>query len=556
MKNTQNANEIFFVSRLDDDCSFGAELLCNIAPRLAREIDELQIIIIGGGTEFERLNQKAKIINMQTERKNGQKLVTLIGGVSTPKSHFHQGALFVGVSRAALEAMSEGLAVLLLGNEGCLGLLDKNNLQIAIKTNFTCRHKYCEFPTQKSIENHLFNEIMRYFSLSNKDKERLSELSLKIVAENYTADKMAARTLNVYKEVTEIFANSSQKVAICGYYGHGNLGDEAILRIITEHIKKISPRADIFIVNPKSPIDAIIALQGAELFIFGGGSLLQNATSDLSLLCYLAIIKLAGALCKRKIMLSNGFGPIITRHIPRALLLQAIKNTVKTFDYISVRDKNSQISLKALLPNKKINLIPDPVYEILPQISNNIVKKSTQNSQNSSYIAYIPNSRALHISKLSTEQICSALTDLANQSNASLLIAVMNNEDIPLAREICKKTKSAQVILSATAEDLCKALSDASLTITQRYHGALISLSLGIPTIALSTDPKIVSLSDDFEHYFINFNPKIIKNNAFLSKKASVFLKKLSKNDEKTTDINQKRAQVEEKIDAIIKKYL
>lgn len=568
---TQNTtNKVIFVSRLDKDCSLGADLLCNIAHQLATKLKNPKIIIIGGGTEFDRIYRISNEINAKINRE----LIEVVGNVQNPREYFTDGALFVGVSRAALEAMSKGLAVILLGNEGYLGLLDENNLQIAIKTNFTCRNHNRENDSKKSLKKRLFEEIIRYFALSSKEKEHLSTLSQKIITENYTADKMATRTLKVYKDTIRNFSDSPpkiapcgyrgyerpsakhQKIALCGYYGHGNLGDEAILQVITKHIQKSAPCAHLAIINPKSPIEAIIALQGAKLFIFGGGSLLQNATSDSSLLCYLMTIRLASALCNHKIMLSNGFGPIIESNIPRDILLQAIKNAVDTFDYVSVRDRKSQKSLQALLPNKKIDLIPDPVYELLPQANDNINKNLINHPQNSSYIVYIPNSRALHISKLNAKQMYSALTHLANKVNASLLIAVMNNKDVPLAKKIFAKSKSVRFILLKNVEDLCEIASGASLVITQRYHGALVSLALEIPTLALSTDPKIISLGNDFDHIFENCNPKIIKNHTFLSEKVSFLLQKVSKHDPKVSQIDRKSVEVESKIDAIIKYYL
>ena len=150
------------------------------------------------------------------------------------------------------------------------------------------------------------------------------------------------------------------KIAICGYYGHGNFGDEVILRVILSKIKELNPNVQINILTPKKPACLLQNMIGADVFIFGGGSILQNATSDASLLCYLGIISLSSVLCKRKIMLANGIGPILERKIPRKILIQATARAINYFDYISVRDTHSQKMLQNILPHRKINLVPDP----------------------------------------------------------------------------------------------------------------------------------------------------------------------------------------------------
>jgi glycosyltransferase involved in cell wall biosynthesis len=128
---------VIFASRLDHDCSLGAEILCEIAPKLYKKHPEIQILIIGGGSEFSKIKRKAEKINQKINRE----LIKTVGYVENPSEFYKCGDLFVGVSRAALEAMARGCAVILLGNEGYLGLLDKSTLPRAKRTNFTCREE-------------------------------------------------------------------------------------------------------------------------------------------------------------------------------------------------------------------------------------------------------------------------------------------------------------------------------------------------------------------------------------------------------------------------------
>ena len=61
------AHKIIFMSRLDEDCSLGAHLLCDIAPALARKLGKIEIFIIGGGAEYKKILKCAKRINRDFE---------------------------------------------------------------------------------------------------------------------------------------------------------------------------------------------------------------------------------------------------------------------------------------------------------------------------------------------------------------------------------------------------------------------------------------------------------------------------------------------------------
>ena len=77
---------------------------------------------------FKSLLEKANKVNQIFP--NG-KLIFMLGNIANPSVYFEPGSLFVGVSRSALEAMAHGLPVILLGNEGYLGLFDKSKIEYA-----------------------------------------------------------------------------------------------------------------------------------------------------------------------------------------------------------------------------------------------------------------------------------------------------------------------------------------------------------------------------------------------------------------------------------------
>ena len=512
--------KIVFVSRLDTDCSLGAFVLCDIAPLLARKYEDLEIIIVGGGNKYPQICKKATQINNIINRR----LIFAAGFVDDPSVYFEGETIFVGVSRAALEAMAYGLPTILLGNEGYLGLLNEKNLEFAQKTNFTCRGAGGIYNIT-DLTNSLFNEISCFFNLDEEEKAHISSFSYQIVKKGCSAHYMAQKTLDVYrKTVAEYNQNRPRKIAICGYYGHKNLGDEAILSIIKQKLLERSKNVKICLVRGKNPLKIASSLIQADIFIFGGGSLLQNSTSNASLFYYIAIVHLANLLCKQKIMLSNGIGPIENGLIPRQMLLNAIKKAVNTFDYISVRDTDSQKLLSRTLPNRKIHLIPDPAL-----LCEEKAPTTNENSTNKRFFVYIPCANGLKKSRIDTTKLAHSLSKIEKQFEIQPVIAILNTQqDFAIAKKLKSDLKGAKIVCPTTPNELFSLFKEAKWVISQRYHGSLFALTRGIPTLAVSNDPKMHALCKDFGAFPCQ-NAKILVSDDELIRKLLILEKKYKK---------------------------
>ncbi len=489
--------KIIFVSRLDADCSLGASILCDIAPILHPKYPDLQIIIIGGGEKYPEIHKKS----LQINEKINHQLIIALGNVDSPADYFEPSSLFVGVSRAALEAMAHSLPVILLGNEGFLGLLDHNTLKIAQKTNFTCRGS-CNNMNLEQLKTLLLTEICHFFELPDKEKERLCNFSYQIVKNGYSAKEMAEKTIIFYEKTLTKYQKSCarahstpQKIAICGYYGHSNLGDEAILSSIRKKLLKYAPDSPIEVIGNKNPLKNLQALFKADLFIFGGGSLLQNSTSNASLFYYLATIHIANLLCKRKIMLANGIGPVENNFFTRDFMLKMISRAVNTFDFISVRDTDSQKLLSSLLPHRNIHLVPDPALMHAKEINHKLI-----NERKKENFIYIPCVRGLKKLKISAESIAQTMTLIEKSFELSPLLVVLNpKEDLSFAKSVKFLMPNAKIFCPTTPYELFELFASAKFVISQRYHGSLFANACKVPTLSVSNDPKMHGLCKDFK---------------------------------------------------------
>jgi len=182
-------NRIVYISRLDESRALVAKQLINIAPKLEKQIKDLEIIIVGGGDSFEELNQMAQNIN----NKLGKNLIIMTNSRTDVNKFASIGKIFIGVSRSALEAMSAKRPTIIAGNEGYIGIFDETKLNDSIETNFCCRG------FSLSTEDNLYNDIIKLNSLDSKELIKQGKYNREIVEKYYSINKMVDDCELAYK---------------------------------------------------------------------------------------------------------------------------------------------------------------------------------------------------------------------------------------------------------------------------------------------------------------------------------------------------------------------
>ncbi|MFH0702900.1 MAG: polysaccharide pyruvyl transferase CsaB [bacterium] len=304
----------------------------------------------------------------------------------------------------------------------------------------------------------------------------------------------------------------SKKILISGYYGFDNFGDEAILYALVSEIKKNINNSKITAIsnNPDKTsknhnINSIYKfdfkknfyeMKNADLFISGGGSLLQDVTSFKSLLYYLSLIFLAKILNKKIYIYAQGIGPVKSK-LGRILT----GFTLKKVDLITVRDKESSDFLKVLGVKNSI-ITTDSAWGI----DKNIKHKEK----------FIITKEKLNIGIqlrdwcLLTEE---KLKNLAYSLNKNLkdlnfqliLISLQDSKDLDILRNLEKILKSLnpdldiQLIAGQSIFKNISLISQLDYLVAMRYHAILISIKYSIPVFCISYDPKTENLSKEAE---------------------------------------------------------
>ncbi len=219
-------------------------------------------------------------------------------------------------------------------------------------------------------------------ALGNDDRLRrqMGEKLYEKASTQFSIQKTVDTQLHIYEEIIRRHArpkNVRDGVVICGAYGRGNAGDDAILEAILQEMRGIDPDMPVTVISkdPKSTrltyrVRSVSrmnipawrgAMKRAKLYINGGGSLIQDVTSRRSLWFYLHNIQSAKRSGCQVQMYGCGIGPV-TRENHRKLAAEVLNRSV---DAITLREPDSLDELRAMgVTQPEILLTADPALTL------------------------------------------------------------------------------------------------------------------------------------------------------------------------------------------------
>ncbi|HBH12732.1 MAG: Polysaccharide pyruvyl transferase [Clostridiales bacterium 38_11] len=287
----------------------------------------------------------------------------------------------------------------------------------------------------------------------------------------------------------------NKRAFIIGYYGSNNLGDELLLSetikilqpyIKIENIKVLSYNVELTCkihgisgVSRNKYINILKTIIDSDFIIGGGGSMLQNVTSNRSLIYYLVLINLAFLFKKKVILLGNGIGPI-----NGAIQKRLVKKTLKKISYLHLRDIASYEWINGS-DSDKIDLGVDLALhetEINKRPKTDCVIVNLRNWEN--------------IDALKT-----TIKDLVNYIEDSgyevILLSMQKGNDDHVLQSLGK------VDTFDDLEALKQKISSARYIIGMRLHVLILSAAFSIPFIGLAYDPKVSSFCKEMNQpYF------------------------------------------------------
>lgn len=321
-----------------------------------------------------------------------------------------------------------------------------------------------------------------------------------------------------------------KKITIHGFYGQGNLGDEAILKALLQEFNKCSNiKVVVFSDNPKqvsakhgvksvpsigrrSALRRIWEIKTSDLFILGGGGLLKDyGTDSLNLEKWLKLLQLAEKFKVKTALCAIGIENIL--YDDSKILL---KDTLDKVDLITVRDHNSKDILKDIGVRNEIKVVTDPCVLLTsadPGKTKDIsmppkVIICVRHWYNKGFYIEKPEINENFIRSLST-----AADFLVEQYNATIDLIPMRTTDYDDDRVVSNqvlsymKHKDGVHIHSRAPEvdEFIEMAKQSSLIIGMRLHSLILGASAGVPVIGLEYMPKVKAFMDSINQSDYSF---------------------------------------------------
>ena len=507
---SEDGCSIMSISRLDRDRSLAAHLLIEAAPMLLKSFADAAIYIVGGGDDFDNVSAKAKAANA----KLGKEVIRMTGPQVDVHKWLAKCDVFVGASRAVLEAMSMGLPVVASGNEGYMGLIDQGNLPMAIATNF-CYRGCGEATAEK-----LITDLTTILKMPAAERAAMGKFGREFVLANYSVDRMADDAIELYETVlatTLPVPVRKTDVMISGYYGYNNSGDDMLLKSIVQDLR--TRRADLSItvlsMRPQETraqfgVNAIYRfnffaiwrlLHHTKLLLTGGGSVIQDLTSTHSLIYYLWIIRSANKLGVKNMLYANGIGPIRnTSNIER------MRKTLSTVELITLREEASLALLENLkISGPKIIVTADPAFSLpAPDLQQATAELDTLGIAPKQFFCI--SLRSWRYNPPGFEQHIAHFADyVAQKYNLTVLFTPMRpSEDIEISKKTMSLMTSPALLLAnpRNMDNIRGIVSLSAFTLAMRLHTLIYAINQGIPIIGLVYDPKVKWLMESIGQPF------------------------------------------------------
>lgn len=223
---------------------------------------------------------------------------------------------------------------------------------------------------------------------------------------DFSKDKMCERQEANYRHLLARFhrpKNERESIMICGAYGRGNAGDDAILEAIVQEMRALDPERTICVMSRRPQETRLTYRTGAvytfnifsilrrfrhaALYINGGGTLMQDVTSTRSIWYYCYTLRAAKKRGCKVMMYGCGIGPI-NRAGNRKMAAKTIQGSV---DRITLRDENSRQELARMgvtRPDIRVSADPTIILDAAPYEVVSLAMEQSGIDPNGRYIGF------------------------------------------------------------------------------------------------------------------------------------------------------------------------
>ncbi|MBD0334555.1 MAG: polysaccharide pyruvyl transferase CsaB [Cyanobacteria bacterium Co-bin13] len=298
------------------------------------------------------------------------------------------------------------------------------------------------------------------------------------------------------------------RAVLCGYYGMGNGGDEALLAALLQMLPagvtpvvlsgnpgETAQRYGVEAVPRKAPVAVLRALRSADAFIWGGGSLMQDATSLQNPIYYGGLMALAQVMGLKTIAWAQGVGPL-TRPLSQRLARYVLRRCAG----VSVRDGASAQLVGGW--NVPVWQGPDPVWALDSRPVEGLWDLPAPR------VAVALRSHPWLTSER-LDQFTEALVGFQKATKTCvLLVPFQPAKDLAIAEQIQAHLPGPNHLFCLNDPRQLKGLfRGVEMTIGMRLHALIMAAAEGCRCFALSYDPKVSQVMADLDLPGWDLNP-------------------------------------------------
>lgn len=314
------------------------------------------------------------------------------------------------------------------------------------------------------------------------------------------------------------------KVLISGYYGFGNVGDEAVLEAIIKGLKEKVPAAELTVLSAQPKITAELnrvgsihrydliglfkALDGADVFLSGGGSLFQDSTSSRSFWYYICLVWLAKLFGKKVMVFAQGFGPL--RRGLNRLIARFVLNQV---DLITLRDEDSLNELKRLgVKRAKMIVTADPTFLLKADLNEGkklLALEGIPAGKPLLGVALRQFVRRLDGEKGLAAQLAATLDRLNEKYGWEPVFLLFRcPADMSAASKVMGLMKRPAHVVFKTCRpaEMLALFPHFEFVIGLRLHSLIFAAICGVPMLGLSYDPKVRAFMREIDQPCLELN--------------------------------------------------
>lgn len=298
------------------------------------------------------------------------------------------------------------------------------------------------------------------------------------------------------------------KIVISGYYGFDNAGDEAVLYAIVQALRNAYNNQVDLVVLSNKPEETIRdfgvaavnrwdmkavykTIKNSDLLVSGGGSLLQDVTSNRSVIYYTTVIAMAKHLKKKIVFYAQGVGPL-NSGLSRFLVKRAANKAHAVF----VRDEASKSLLKKIGVSKpQIEVVMDPVVGMtLSQTDwdegKAIFEKHVVSDGLKTVGFYLRNWKVegdFH------DRFASMVNRLIESGYHPVFVPMHYPSDVEAAEKIATTLNGNYTIIKAhyAPQQILALTKQLDFVVAMRLHGMIMAANAQVPFMGISYDPKI-----------------------------------------------------------------